>query len=74
MKTEFGLGYVLTPLVFVFSLKSLSLSYSNSVSLRSPCHPDQAAHVKRDFSERQLFDTIFEAAKAFLRRIQAESR
>jgi len=29
----FGLGYVLTPLLFVFFLKSLSLSYSASVSI-----------------------------------------
>lgn len=29
----FGLGYVLTPLLFVFFLKSLSLSYATSVSI-----------------------------------------
>jgi fucose permease len=29
----FGLGYVLTPLLFVFFLKTLSLSYSTSVSI-----------------------------------------
>jgi FHS family glucose/mannose:H+ symporter-like MFS transporter len=29
----FGLGYVLTPLLFIFFLRSLSLSYSSSVSI-----------------------------------------